>query len=125
MDRKKRLFNRLLLVSGSSAVLLFAGYLFFTHRPAQHYFIPEGYAGWVTVRFEKAGTPALPLVDGVVEYHIPSTGILETSSKLETGWSRDEFFWEGPSGRQLIPKKVDCGSDMCRTVHDIKEECMD
>ncbi len=125
MDRKKRLFNRLLIVSGSSAVLLFAGYLFFTHRPAQHYFIPEGYAGWVTVRFEKPSAAALPVVDGAVQYHIPPSGILETSSKLETGWSRDEFFWEGPSGIQPIPKKVDCATEMCRSVHDIKEDCMD
>lgn len=124
MDRKKRLFNRVLLVSGGSAVLLFVGYLIFTHRAAQHYFIPEGFAGWVTVKFEKAGAPALPIKDGAVEYHVPASGILETSSKLETGWSRDEFFREGPSGPQPIPKHVDCGDDGCRWIHDLKEEPM-
>jgi hypothetical protein len=124
MDRKKRLLNRVLLVSGSSAVLLFAGFLFFTHRAAQHYFIPKGYSGWVTVRFEKAGTPPLPEKDGVVEYHIPANGILETSSKLVTGWSRDEFFWESPAGTELIPKKVDCQNQSCRWVHDLKETPM-
>lgn len=124
MDRKKRLLNRVLLVSGSSAVLLFAGFLFFTHRDAQHYFIPKGYSGWVTIKFEKAGAPALPEKDGAVEYHIPATGILETSSKLVTGWSRDEFFWESQAGTELIPKKVDCGENICRWVHDLKESPM-
>lgn len=124
MDRKKRLLNRVLLVSGSSAVLLFAGFLFFTHRDAQHYFIPKGYSGWVTVKFEKAGAAPLPEKDGVVEYHIPENGILETSSKLVTGWSRDEFFWESASGKELIPKKVDCGDQICRWVHDLKETAM-
>lgn len=125
MDRKKRLFNRVLFVSGGSAVLLFAGYLFFTHRPAQHFYIPEGYAGWVTVKFEKPGAPALPVKDGVVEYHIPPNGILETSTKLRTGWSNDHFYWDGASGSKEIPKHVDCNGKDCRWVHDIKEAPMD
>lgn len=124
MDRKKRLFNRVLLVSGASAVLLFAGYLIFTHRSAQHYYLPKGFTGWVTVKFEKKGAPPLVEKDGVVEYHIPQNGILETSSKLVTGWSRDEFFWESPTGNELIPKYLDCGDEKCRWIHDVKEECM-
>lgn len=105
-------------------MLLFAAYLFFTHRASQHYYIPEGFSGWVTVKFEKQGTPPLAERDGVVEYHIPASGILETSSKLQTGWSRDEFFWEGASGKELIPKYLDCGAEKCRWIHDLKEQCM-
>lgn len=122
MDRKKRLLNRVLLVSGGSALLLFAGYVFFTYRSPHHFFIPKGFSGWVTVKFEKPGAPALPERDGAVEFHIPSTGILETSSKLATGWSRDAFFWEG--GHEIIPKQVDCGNQSCRWVHDMKEDYM-
>jgi hypothetical protein len=124
MDRKKRLFNRLLLVSGASAVLTFVIFIWVMKRSPQHYFIPEGYSGWVTVRFEKPGAPALPVKDGAVEYHIPPSGILETSTRLETGWSRDAFFWEGPSGVHQIAKQVACGDESCRLVHDVKEENM-
>ena len=124
MDRKKRLFNRLLLVIGCSAVLTFALFIFFSKRAAQHYFIPEGFSGWVTVRFEKPGMPELPKNDGATEYHIPATGILETSSKLASGWSRDAFFREGPSGIQSIPKQVDFEGKSCRWVHDITESNM-
>lgn len=124
MDRKKRLLNRVLLVSGGSAVLLFMGYLFFTHRTAHHYFIPKGFSGWVTVKFEKPNAPALVEKDGALEFRIPTTGVLETSSKLKTGWSRDEFYWEGPGGTELIPKQVACGTESCRWVHDLQESEM-
>lgn len=124
MDRKKRLFNRVLIVSGSSALLLFAGYVFFTKRSPHHFFIPKSYAGWVTVKFEKPNAPALTEKDGVVEFRIPESGVLETSSKLETGWSRDEYFWIEGNSTTLIPKHVDCGDDDCRYVHDFKESEM-
>jgi hypothetical protein len=122
MDRKKRLFNRVLLVSGGSAFLLFAGYLFFTHRSPRHFYIPKGFHGWVTVKFEKPNTPPLPEKDGAVEFHIPESGILETSSKLTTGWARDEYYWEG--GNEVIPKQVDCGDQNCRWIHDLEEKTM-
>ncbi len=125
MDRKKRLFNRVLMVSGASAVLLFAGYVFFTYRSPRKFFIPEGYAGWVTVRFEKKDAAPLIEKDGYVEFHIPQNGILETSSKLETGWSRDDFYYEGSNGIQEIPKMEPCGDKECRKVHDFKEESRD
>jgi hypothetical protein len=122
MDRKKRFLNRILIVCGSSAVLLFAGYVFFTHRGPRHYYLPKGYTGWVTVRFEKPGTPALEEKDGVEILHIPSNGLLETSSKLHTGWSKDAFFYEGES--TPIPKGETCQDQSCTTIHDLKEECM-
>ena len=121
MDRKKRLFNRVLIVSGASAVLLFAGYVFFTYRSPRKFFVPEGFSGWVTVRFEKPNAAPLPEKDGATEFHIPANGILETSSKLQTGWSRDDFYYEGLNGTQEIPKSVDCGDDHCRFVHDYNE----
>jgi hypothetical protein len=122
MDRRKRLFNRVLLVSFGSAFLLFAGYVFFTHRSPRHYYIPEGFSGWVTIKFEKSGAPALPEKDGAVEFHIPESGLLETSSKLVTGWSRDDWYWEGSD--ELIPKQTDCGNESCRWVHDLSETSM-
>jgi hypothetical protein len=122
MDRKKRLFNRVLLVSGASAFLLFGGYLFFTHRSPHHFFIPKGFNGWVTIKFEKPNTPPIPEKDGALEFHIPQNGILETSSKLITGWSRDEYYWE--NSNEIIPKQVDCGNESCRWIHDFEEKTM-
>jgi hypothetical protein len=124
MDRKKRFFNRLLLVCGGSAVMMFFGYVWFTHRPARHFYLPEGYSGWVTVRFEKPGATELPIADGAQQLHIPESGIMETSSKLHTGWSKDEFFWQISSDVRPIPKKTDCGDQNCRTIHDLSEESM-
>lgn len=125
MDRKKRLFNRILLVSGASAVLLFAGYVFFTYRAPRKFFIPQSYSGWVTIKFEKPNAPALSEKDGFLEFHIPQNGILETSSRLKTGWGRDLFFSESSGNAVEIPKMEVCGENECRRVHDFTEENRD
>lgn len=118
MDRKKRFINRMLLVSGLSAVLLFAGYVLYTKRSSRHFFIPKGYEGWVTIKYEKPDAPALPEVDGILQVKIPSSGILETSDRYKDGWSRDMYFWSGNGGGEEIPKSVDVNGTPSRYVHD-------
>lgn len=118
--RKLTLFDKALLVSGGSAVLVFAIYVWFMNRTPHHYYIPKGYSGWVTIKYEKPGAPPLPEKDGALEYWIPSNGILETSSKLVEGWSRDEHYWYG-SSTELIPKAEGEGEDRKRYIHDGKE----
>ncbi len=121
MDRKKRLFNRILLVCGGSALLLFAGYVFFTKRPSKHFYVPEGIEGWVTVKYESEGAPPLPVEDGTFIFRIPESGILETSSEFEDGWARDEFFWVKKDGtEELIPREVEEGEEAKRFIHDRK-----
>ena len=119
MDRKKRLFNRILLVCGGSALLLFAGYVIFTKRPPKHFYIPEGYEGWVTVKYESEGAPALPEEDGTLIFRIPESGVLETSSAFEDGWARDEYFWLRADGStEMIPREVGEGDEAKRFIHD-------
>lgn len=121
MDRKKRLLNRVLLVCGGSALLLFTGYVIFTKRPPKHFYIPEGYEGWVTVKYESEGAAPIPEEDGTLIFRIPENGILETSSEFEDGWARDEFFWVSADGKSnLIPREVEEGDEAKRFVHDRK-----
>lgn len=124
MDRKKRFLNRMLLVSGASALLLFAGYVIFTKRTPRNYFIPKGYEGWVTVKYEKEGAPPLPEVDGAYELIIPSNGLLETSTAFRDGWSRDTYFWKSGESTEEIPKSVDVNGEPCRYVHDLEASNM-
>lgn len=125
MDRKKRLFNRVLIVSGLSAGLAFAIYVWAMNRTPKHYYIPEGYSGWVTIKYEKPDAPALPVEDGTQILRIPRSGILETSSELDEGWSRDEHYWYGPNGESLIPKNIENGTEPLRWIHDNEETNMD
>lgn len=123
--RKRRFFNRMLLVSGGSALLAFALFILFSKRQARYYYIPDGYSGWVTIKYEKENAPALKEVDGVWELRIPPSGVLETSSELSSGWARDEFFWSKGGGNELIPRKVDVDGEAMRTVHDREESTQD
>lgn len=94
--RKKKLFNRVLIVSAVTALAMFVGYNIVTKRPNMKYFVPRDYEGWVTIRYEVEEAPALPLVDGEYELYIPNSGILETSNRYQFGWRREEYyFWDG------------------------------
>ena len=110
----------MLLVSGASALLLFAGYVIFTKRQSRHYIVPKDYAGWVTIKYEKEGAPPLPEVDGAVELRIPENGMLETSTKYVDGWSRDKFFWNAGGNLEEIPKSVEHKGEPSRHIHDVE-----
>lgn len=122
---KTRYFNRLLIVIGISAGITFFAYVYFTKRLARHYFIPKGYSGWVTVKFEKKDAPPLPEKDGAYQLYIPESGVLETSTDLEYGWARDEHYWWDGQKAELIPKKEEDSEEYVRYVHDSKDDNMD
>lgn len=121
MDRKKRFSNKILLVCGASALLLFFSYVIYMKRSPRHYIVPKSFTGWVTIKYEKEGAAPLPEKDGAYEVVIPASGILETSSSLIQGWARDEFFWDSNGQRTLIPRHVDVEGESKRYVHSRKE----
>lgn len=99
--------NKLLIVVFLSAVLFFGAYVWWTHRTSRYYYLPKGFHGWVTIKFEKEGAPPLEIKDGAYQIYIPPDGILETSSRLESGWARDEFFFTDGKTNELIPKQLE------------------
>jgi hypothetical protein len=117
MDRKRRLLKRVLLVSGGSALLFFAGYVIMMKRSPRQYYLPEGFHGWVTIRFEREGSPPLEKKDGAYQVYIPESGILETSSELQTGWARDAFFRKKGGQWEELPLNVDGESEKKRFIH--------
>lgn len=48
--------------------------------------------GWVEVHLGEASCPPLPVRDGKEIFVIPESGRLCTSSEIQTGWGRQEFF---------------------------------
>jgi hypothetical protein len=122
-QRKKRLFNRSILVAGLGALLYFVGYTYFTKRTDRHYVLPAHYTGWVTIRYEKPGAPPLEKKDGHYLIHVNDSGYAETSSRLETGWARDEFFESG--SLTPVPKKIDSAGGWYTYVHEKGEFNMD
>jgi len=61
------------------------------------YLIPEGYIGWVKIKHGEDASP-LKLLNGKFVCQIPPDGVLNTSSQLEDGWAKDEYFYYSDQG---------------------------
>jgi hypothetical protein len=61
-------------------------------RPVR-YLIPDGYVGWVKINFRVQSAPALPIEDGYYLARMPEAGELGTSSDIEYGWAKDEYYY--------------------------------
>lgn len=73
-----------------------------TSRRAVRYLIPQGYIGWICVEFNVQGTPPLPLENGYYLLKFPRDGWLQTSSKVEYGWAKDEYYYYSVKGRHRL-----------------------
>jgi len=67
------------------------------------YEIPAGYRGWVLIEYERADCPPLVRQGGKLYISVPASGYLCTSTALESGSARDEYFFVGAS-RDPIPQ---------------------
>lgn len=82
--------KRILVVTTSLVGALWWLFLPGERHPAR-YLIPEGYVGWVEIRYGQAKAMPLPMDKGTLVYRIPDSGLLETSTPLEFGVAKDAF----------------------------------
>jgi Family of unknown function (DUF6843) len=61
-------------------------------RHPTRYLIPLNYVGWVKVEHTKVAPP-LAISGGIYVCQVPGTGVVRTSSRLEGGWAKDEYFY--------------------------------
>jgi hypothetical protein len=77
--------------------------------------IPEGFRGWVTIRYNEPGTPKLQIVNRHRLIAVPISGHVLTSSRRAVGYGRD--LYSIGAARQSMPIKTDlegCGDrDVC------------
>jgi hypothetical protein len=64
-----------------------------TARHPKRFLIPVGYVGWITIKYGEVGEPPLEMESGAYICRFPKSGTLATSSKLEEGWAKDEYFY--------------------------------
>jgi hypothetical protein len=62
------------------------------------FLIPNGYVGWVEVKYGEKESSPLPRQNGKYTCRIPNGGLLNTSSSLEAGWAKDEYFYYSEDG---------------------------
>jgi hypothetical protein len=83
--------KRILVVATSFVTALWWLFLPGERHPAR-YLIPEGYVGWVEIRYGRTNATPLPMDKGTLVYRISDSGLLETSTPLEYGIAKAEFF---------------------------------
>jgi len=64
------------------------------------FLVPDGFQGRINVIFNQPKAAAAPIEDGRRIYYIPADGILITSSKLETGFIDQEYFYIDKEGKR-------------------------
>jgi hypothetical protein len=78
-------------------------------RTPDKYIFAEGFTGGAVVIYNVASAPALPVVDGMIVVEFPADGVLETSSAMEDGWAKDQYFRH--QGAQLKALSEAAGSE--------------
>ena len=71
-----------------------------TKRTPDRYLIPEGFVGWVEIDYGVAGAQPLPIEDGHALFRFSQSGRLATSTPLEFGTAKDEYFYVSAAGRR-------------------------
>ena len=91
----------------SACVLLFLALLngcvvAYPKRAPYRFLIPNGYVGWVEVIFAVVDEPGLPIHEGFKIVRFSKEGTLKTSSKLEDGWAKDEYYYYDGDTKQKL-----------------------
>jgi hypothetical protein len=80
-----------------------------TRHPTR-FLIPDGYVGWVEVKYGDSNVPALQMDKGTLICRIPDNGLLATSSAVEEGWAKDEYFYYSKDGSLRDLKETGWGA---------------
>jgi hypothetical protein len=66
------------------------------------FLIPEGYVGWVRIEMANNTAPPLPIENGYYVVQLPESGLLKTSTPIESGWASDDYFYYSTRGRSVL-----------------------
>src|SRR5262249_19045994 len=72
-------------------------------RHPTRFLVPKAYIGWVKIEYGRSAPP-LEISNGKYVCRIPAGGVLATSSPLEEGWAKDEYFYYSEDGStEVLP----------------------
>lgn len=105
--RKLKTVEKVILIGFVTLAVMMTGLWLLDKQPNRAYLLPDGYEGWVVIRYDVDSAPPLQEKDGVLQFVIDENGTMETSDKLVVGWRRDEYFYQTAEGTQtLIPASI-------------------
>jgi hypothetical protein len=85
-------------------------------RPGNDVSIPAGFKGWVTIRYNDAGSPPLRRAGLRPVINVPWTGEVLTSSRRSDGYGVDHFYFVTQDGKRTPIKEDSHGcpeSEQC------------
>ena len=84
---------------------------------------PDGYEGAVAIVWNVNRAPPLPTEGGMLLIEVPSDGVVETSSPLQTGTIKDELWWRKGATLAPIPgeKRADRTTGSHRSCGSVEE----
>src|SRR5208282_2312961 len=71
-------------------------------RHPTRFLIPKAYIGWIKIEYGR-NAPPLEMSNGKYICRIPASGVLATSSPLEEGWAKDEYFYYSDGSPEVLP----------------------
>ena len=75
-----------------------------SHKLKETFLLPTGFQGRITVIFNQPNFQPIPIEYGRKIYRIPADGILITSSKFESGYIDQQYYYLDNNGnKSLIP----------------------
>lgn len=114
--RKLKRIEKIILIGFINSLLVFLAIWIWYKAPDRQFYVPKGYQGWVKIEYRVPGAPPLPEQDGKQILTINDSGYLATSTPLEIGWRRDDFFWK--NDQEEIPRFVETGDpEPSRYIH--------
>lgn len=118
MDKRKwKLLDKIILVSGLAFAAFMIVFWLFLKRSNKDYYLPRGFVGWVTIRYQLPDAAPLPERDGVLQVSVSEEGVAETSTALDEGWGRDRYFWVGEGDTVQIPASEKVAGDFHLYLH--------
>jgi hypothetical protein len=73
-------------------------------KPNRDFYLPANYEGWIKIEYQVDSADEIPLKDGVQQIFVSDSGRAYTSSSLEVGWRRDQYFWVNGADTMPIPR---------------------
>lgn len=116
--RKLKTVEKVILIGFGTLAVMMTGLWLLDKQPNRAYHLPDGFEGWVEIRYSVDGAPALEEKDGMLQYVIGEDGTMETSDKLVVGWRRDEYFYRKASGESVqLPASVEKEGEYYIHIH--------
>ncbi len=115
--RKLKLIDKIIIIGTLTGFIFIIGFVWSIKRTNRDYYLPAHFEGWVTVVHDVPSAPPLKVKEGALQVEVPENGIVYTSTSLEQGWGRNQFFRKSDTGWTQLPNKAEVNGEVATYMH--------